>query len=394
MERSKLRILLVDDIAETRENVRKLLQFESGIAVVGEASNGEEALQQARRLQPDCILMDVNMPGMDGIQATELINQELPHCAIIIISVQSDPEYLRKAMVAGARDYLAKPFGSDELVNTVYQVWDVELRRRLQSGVSSPLTKLGKVITVFSAKGGVGKTTLSTNLAVSLAKQGKDAIVMDLDMQFGDVPIMLNVKPIRTIIDWYSDGCPSIEGYLLQHSSGIRVLAPPEIPEEGEMITAETISQAIGELKLIADYIIIDTPQFFHETTLQSLELADEILLIATPDLPNLKNVRRCLDVLDKLRLGDKVKIVVNRIAKDLGLSLDQFIHYLHHPSWRHLPNDIRPVVEAANQGNPVVVLHPRARISQGISNMAHDLSGDEETREKKKKFQFFQRSN
>ena len=118
-----IQVLIVDDVAETRHNIRKLLEFEADICVVGEAADGREALALAKELQPDCVLMDINMPGLDGISATERIYQVAPDCLPIVISVQGEQEYLRKAMLAGARDYLVKPFSGQELVNTIRQVY-------------------------------------------------------------------------------------------------------------------------------------------------------------------------------------------------------------------------------------------------------------------------------
>jgi pilus assembly protein CpaE len=106
---SSIRVLIVDDFAETRENIRKLLQFESDIAVVGAARSGEEAIEMAKETKPDVILMDINMSDMDGITATEAILREVPFTQIVILSVQSEPDYMRRAMLAGARDFMVKP---------------------------------------------------------------------------------------------------------------------------------------------------------------------------------------------------------------------------------------------------------------------------------------------
>jgi pilus assembly protein CpaE len=119
----KIRLLIVDDIAETRANLRNLLMFDESVVVVGEAGNGEEAVAKALALSPDIVLMDINMPVLDGIQATERIAAEQPRIGIIILSVQGEQEYLRKAQTAGARDYLVKPPSGDELVNTIQQVF-------------------------------------------------------------------------------------------------------------------------------------------------------------------------------------------------------------------------------------------------------------------------------
>src|SRR5512135_1095100 len=115
----KIRVLIVDDVAETRENVRKLLTFEPDFEVVGAARSGREAIQMAEELNPDVVLMDINMPDMDGITATEAVRQRRPSAQIIILSVQNDPNYMRRAMLAGARDFLAKPPMADELISAV-----------------------------------------------------------------------------------------------------------------------------------------------------------------------------------------------------------------------------------------------------------------------------------
>ena len=115
----KIRVIIVDDIAETRENIRKLLQFESDVEVIGVARTGKEAIDLYKEVKPDVILMDINMPDMDGIAATEAIRKVLPYAQIVILSVQSDSNYMRRAMLAGARDFLTKPPTIDELNSAI-----------------------------------------------------------------------------------------------------------------------------------------------------------------------------------------------------------------------------------------------------------------------------------
>lgn len=153
MEPDKIRVVIVDDTAETRSNIRKLLAFADNIAVIGEAADGSEAVEVARDLKPDCILMDINMPGLDGISAAEQIYQAAPECLTIVISVQEEQEYLRRAMAAGARDYLTKPFSGDELINTINRVWQLECARRSRHEIVEKPTRSAETIAVFSAKG-------------------------------------------------------------------------------------------------------------------------------------------------------------------------------------------------------------------------------------------------
>jgi len=126
----KIRVLVVDDFAEARTSVAKLLQFEDDIEMVGGAQDGPSAIQMAKELVPDIILMDINMPGMDGIRATEAVSAEVPVAQVIMMSVQGETDYLRRAMLAGARDFLVKPFGADELANTIRRVYELDADRR------------------------------------------------------------------------------------------------------------------------------------------------------------------------------------------------------------------------------------------------------------------------
>jgi pilus assembly protein CpaE len=198
----KIRILIVDDIAESRDNVAKLLRFEPDVDVVGVADNGEQALELCERLEPNIVLMDVNMPGMDGITATTRISSRFPNTSVIMMSVQNEPEYLRKSMMAGAREFLAKPFSLDELVESIRHVNQLNQQTRRvvadthhqhhQPGPSR--NRKAKVLTTFSLKGGVGRTTLAANLAVAIRNQhpDKEVAIIDGNLLHGDMGVVLN----------------------------------------------------------------------------------------------------------------------------------------------------------------------------------------------------------
>ena len=156
----KIRILIVDDIADTRDNIEKLLFFEKDMQVVGKAATGREAVAQAKQLQPDVILMDINMPDMDGIQATEAIVSQVPNTQVIIMSVQGETDYLRRAMLAGARQFLTKPVGGDELSSSIREVYRLQQsqRRFVVAAQQQEETEqaTGQIIAVYSPKGGTG----------------------------------------------------------------------------------------------------------------------------------------------------------------------------------------------------------------------------------------------
>lgn len=379
-----IRILVADDSKETRFNLKRLIQFDSGLEVVGEASDGGEAIQKAKELLPDCILMDINMPGVDGLCATEEIVADHPQIAVIIISVQGESEYLRRAMAAGARDYLVKPFGIDDLLSTIHRVVD-RVRQEQSAKVHLRLQeseKPARIVTVFSAKGGVGKTTIATNLAVTLVQMKQRVALLDLDLQFGDVSIALDLSPQFTIADMVREtGWTSGEtlSYLTRHSSGLLVLAAPLQPEQADTIEGAHVKSILGALRPHFDYIVIDTAQNFTDVTLTALDESDLILLVSTRDLPTLKNVMLSNDVMRSLHYPpEKIRLVVNRENDKVGLDVSLLEEKLGMAVSYRIPSDGRLVVDSMNQGIPVVCSAPKSAITQGFRKMAVDIVGVE----------------
>lgn len=387
---SRIKVLIADDIDETRDNIKRLLYFEPDLAVVGEARNGEEAVREVERLRPDIILMDINMPVLDGIGATEIISMRVPTTSIIVISVQGEQEYLKKAMMAGAREFLIKPFSSDELVNSIRKVHEIENRRKLQQVTHRALDQATRpkpqVVTVFSTKGGVGKTTLATNLALSLVKETKSRVaVIDLDLQFGDVAVMLNVLPQRTITDLLQEfhllDAELMETYLTEQQ-GLKVLAAPSRPEYAELVSPEQIEKILVVLKENYDFILVDTPASFNETTLTALDAADQILLLASLDLPTIKNVRLSLEVLESLHHKGKTKLILNRAATDVGIRAEDVEKSLNFRIAAEIPSDGKIVTSAVNRGVPFILSHGASRVAQSIRELAYLVINNKGTQE------------
>lgn len=380
----KIRVLIADDIRETRENIKRLLQFADRVEVVGEAANGEESVLLAEKLRPDIVLMDVNMPVLDGISATEMITTRVPQSTIIILSVQGEQEYLKRAMAAGAREYLVKPFAGDELTETIYTVFDMEKKRRAYQAAMESMQKhnqpAGRVITVFSSKGGVGKTTIATNLAVAITRlTQKKVALLDLDLSFGDVAVMLNLLPRQTLADLAQESNPLepevLEPYMVKHSSGVEVLAAPPKPEYAEFIGQGHIEKLISTMKRMYDYIIVDTSQGFSDPILISLDNADQILLISTLDIPTVKNIRLCLEVMDSLHYTpEKIKLVLNRASVDMGIRYKDVEVTLSRPIFASLPSDEQAAVTAANKGIPFVISYPSSRLTQAVMKLADQV--------------------
>jgi Flp pilus assembly protein, ATPase CpaE len=378
----KIKVVVVDDSLETRNNIKMLLSFEKRIEIIGEAENGDEAVFIAKEARPDILLMDINMPVKDGIKATEEITFSVPESTVIIMSVQGEQEYIKKAMSAGARDFLNKPFTGDELNRTILKTYELESKRREFTSVAKNTEEIkSTVITVFSTKGGVGKTTIASNLAVGIARSTKKKVALiDLDLQFGDIAIMLNVTVKNTISDLIKEigqlDRDLMEEYLVTHFSGVRVLPAPIKPEYAEYITASHLERIINVLKEYYHYVIIDTSASFHETVLASLDISDKILFVSTLDLPTIKNIKAGLDIMETLHYPkEKIKIILNKASEQFGIKYKDFENTLKHPIWSYVPEDSQTVITSANKGFPFVMTRTETKVAKAIMGMCSELT-------------------
>ncbi|MBM4421902.1 MAG: response regulator [Chloroflexi bacterium] len=382
----KIGVLIVDDIAETRENIRKLLQFEADIEVVGTAKTGKEAVTLAREKRPHVVIMDINMPDMDGITATELISKDVPSAQIVILSVQSDADYLRRAMMAGARDFLTKPPSGDELISTIRRAYEISRLRTaaapMQIAVGpggqtfAPLE--GKIITVYSAKGGVGCTTIASNLAVALHTEETRVALVDCNLQFGDLAVFLNLKPQHSVIELF-ENAETLDGEFAasvatDHSAGFKVFLGPPTPEQADIVNAAQVKKALEFLKTRYAYVIVDTPSALTEIVLSAFDVSDKIVLVATPDIPAIKDARIFFDVIDALNFpADRVMFVLNRVDKRGGITAQNIQESIKHEVTAQLPLEER-VLFSINSGVPLLIGNRSLPFSMAMLDMANKL--------------------
>jgi pilus assembly protein CpaE len=385
----RIKVLIVDDIPETRDHLSKLLGFESDVEVVGAAAGGPEAIELATKLRPDVVLMDINMPGMDGITATEKLAADVPTAAVIMMSVQGEADYLRRSMLAGAREFLVKPFSSDELTASIRQVWSRE-KEKLSRYAPVPASQQtsndsgepASVAAVFSPKGGVGRTTVAVNLAVAAAQLGKRVALVDASFQFGDVGVLLNLNPRNKSIadlagELQADEVESLETFMITHSSGVRVLLAPPSPEQAELIGPAAVRRVLQRLRRDHDLVVVDCPSSFNEATLAVLDEADLILTLLTLEITSVKNMRLFLEVCEQLGYGpDKIRLVLNRADSTLGIRVADVEHSIGRKVDHTIVSDGRSVVYALNRGVPFFLSNREAQVSQDIQRLAAAVTG------------------
>ena len=340
----------------------------------------------AKELLPDVVLMDINMPGIDGIRASREITQALPSIQVVIMSVQSEADYLRQAMLAGARDFLMKPFGGEELSGAIRSVY--KSRPIIQTPTFSTHNDIGldntqeehrgKIISVFSPKGGSGCTTIAINLAVSLATQGYRTLLLDGCLQFGDVSVMLNLKPTTTILDLIDRiselDADLVDSVALTHDSGLKVLLAPPRPEMAELVTSQHITDLLGMLKNFYDFIVVDTNSYLSEKELIILDNSERIILNTLQSLPSLKSTNHFYDLADGLEYESyKILLVVNRSSTKMSVSVKDIGDILRRPVVATIPVDEPAAMTAADRGYPLVVgpsqKHPIALALTKLTN-------------------------
>ena len=424
-DKDVISVLLVDDIPETRENIKKLLAFEEQeFRVVGSVGTGREALKFAMEMKPDIVIMDINMPDMDGIQATSEITKLLPTAAVIMMSVQTDADYLKKAMQAGARYFLGKPVDPDELYGTIRSVYKSyePIRRQQRSMQEMPLdvgtrksqglsedgdVRAGHVIVVYSPQGGVGCTTIATNLASGLMKKGIKVLLIDSDLQFGDVGVFLKLQSQSTLLDLV----PKIEdldtdffdSIVSMHESGLKVLLGPQRPEFAEEVEANptAVARIIEKVARSYDFVVVDTSSRVDELLLSLTDIATKIVLVATPTLASVKNSRFVLDLFDKMNYPpDKTVFVLNRVEDErsrnrVTIPTEIIEKHLKRSVEAKIPYNEQVILSAVNKGIPVVAsqrdrtrspIKELIELSDGVYNLLMSDEPDEEDMEDKNK--------
>jgi pilus assembly protein CpaE len=388
-EVEKIRVMIVDDIVDTRDQLEKLLFFEKDIEVIAKASNGREAVALARQLRPDVILMDINMPDMDGISATEAIMTQDATVQVIIMSVQGETDYLRRAMLAGAREFLTKPISADDLYKSIRHVYKLASTRpkvvAATGGGEVAATggggSEGQIIAVFSPKGGVGTSSVAANLAVALRQlTNKKVALVDANVVFGDLTVILNLRSDKTIIE-LAQRVEELDRDLLNdvlatHTSQVKVLLAPPDPQRGELVTADHIRAILEALRHEFDYVVVDTPASFQDRSLAVLDLATRIITLMTLEMHCIRNIKLFLEVADLLEYPhEKVMLVLNKASNRTGIRAEDVEKNIQRKVMMQIGDAGQDVTFSINQGVPLVISKPTHQMSRDIVALARELS-------------------
>jgi pilus assembly protein CpaE len=369
-----LRLIVVDSDRGSRLYVKRRLNAD-GIRVIGEADNTQAGLRLIRGLQPDAVLLELEASVASTLDAVKKIKEELPDTGIILSSHETSPQMILNCIRAGAQEFVSRPMDIAELEKAIDHVRKL-LERTVPRG-----KKRGKILSVFSVKGGIGATSVVANLGVALAGHpGTKTVVVDLSFHMGDLGLMLDLPPRYSLTDALnSEGAidgTKLPSILSQHSSGAYLLTVAASPEVGDELSANHMVELFGYLNTIFDYIVVDAGRHLDDRTVEVLSLSDAILVLSCLDLPTIRNVKRYMDIFDKLEIDrDRIHLVVNRFLKKGRLTLNDLETTVGLETFWTIPNDFAPMSLGIDRGNPAVLQTPKAKVSQNFKDLAENLS-------------------
>ena len=383
--REKVRVFVTgscDGLAELREALGR----HSEVEMVGWS---EGVTESAATLTGGHLQVVLHGTRSSGLPEDELAAiREHTQSPVILLASGEASALLEQALEADVSDVLLLPQMTE---NVVFSIRKASHSGRRTVGAGSHGPRRGRIVTVFSPKGGTGKTVTATNLACTFAKyEGKNTLLLDLDLQFGDAAIMLGLEPEKTIYDLVvAPGeldSEKLAGYKTRHPSGLDILPAPLRPEDAELVTEAKLARLLEVARESYDVIVVDTSPFFHGPMLATLDRTDELLLVCGLDVPTLKNVRLSLQTLELLAFPqNRIRVVLNRANSKVGMKPGEVEGALEVKVRFELPSDGK-VPLAVNRGTPIVLADDKADFSRAMREMAKGLSPVETVKVQKRR--------
>ncbi len=328
------------------------------IVPFAEVSHGH--LEELRVVQPSIVFIDLEDDPILGCKLAQFLVETNPALRLVAAGTDGSPEFLMTVMQAGISEYLPKPVTEDALVAAIGRV-SRKLGARVTQAAGPARREPGKLLAFFGTKGGSGSTTVATNLAIQVHRMtGKRTVLVDLDLELGEIALYLGVEPRFNFVDlaknFHRMDAGLLASFIECHDSGVHLLSAPYHPERAESVTADHAKQIIQFLKQHYEYVFVDVSNSFSARTLAAFEKADEVYLIATADLPSLRNIQRCQHLIGRLSNIGELRLVVNRYHPDCDITLEDVEKSIGMEIYWALPNDYQSVIYAINTGQPVIL--------------------------------------
>jgi len=371
---NRISCLIVDSDQEAVRLIDVLSRKVGTIDLRWKTGSMDSAFEIIRKQLPEMAIVDLDAGADSAIESLSAMARDFPFLYLLALSGKNDAELILKAMRAGAHDFLSKPVKENDLRDAAGKVL------KLKSARKEPRASGGKIVAVFSNKGGNGTTTIAVNLADALARyHGKKVVVVDLALASGDVTMFFNVNPAYSILDLAKNAEKAdydfLHTLLVKHSSGVYILADPPMIEDAETISAGEVREILSTLRSMFDIIIVDTSHQFEERTLTALEASDVILLVTLLNLPSLKSTKKCLELFGRIGFSSEhVRLVLSRYLPSDEIPRERIEEIMKRPVFFAVPNDYPTVISAVNRGKLLREIAPDKEVTKSFKQMAQLL--------------------
>lgn len=371
---NNLNVLLIDRDENSRSVIKAYLTEIEGVGIAAEFSDFEEGFKLAGNSGRCIVVVDVS-ENLDRISSAikelKTLNSE---AFVVALSNRASADVIIKALRSGAKEFIAKPVIKTEFV---------EIFKSIIKDINSKEAKdTCKIISTFSNKGGIGKTSIAVNLAVELAQMSKEKVALiDLNLQLGDVATFLDMTP-PFAMDYIADNINNLdEDELLKamtryKNTSLYVIADPLNIDKSKDITAEQIKNILTALKKTFSYIVIDIGTNIDSKTITALDFSDLVLLIAIVNLPAIRSTQRCMELFDKLGYNaDKIKLVLNRYMENEDIKTSDIEEVVKQKVYWKIPNNYLIMMSAINKGVPVNEINPDSNVAVNYKEFASKIS-------------------
>jgi pilus assembly protein CpaE len=378
-----VRVLVMESDTTSRHQLRHYLDGLQQLVVVAETRNPSEAIEAAKKGVDVAIIEVAN--GSGETQSLDCINHLIrlvPGIAVIASGSGDSADLVIRAVRAGAVEFLRRPVTKDDLASAIEKI------RRFRKAPSSGDGKVGRIVTVYAIKGGLGVTTLATNLAASLAQAAPDGVIaVDLDLRQGGISTLLNLRPPYSALDAFGQSArldeAFLRGLLARHASGLHLLAAPPAIERSRF-TSEQITEGLEVIRSLFSCVVLDLPHDLEPATITALDESDDVLYMVGLNVPAVRVGAAGLQALRHLGIDQrKIKVVVSRADAREDVSLRQAREALGVPVFWRIPNDYPTVISSVNDGTPFVLSAPRSEIARNIRQLGEKLSQGPDPRNK-----------
>jgi pilus assembly protein CpaE len=393
-----MRAFIADSDPESRQVIRGFLA-DKGIQVIGEAEDGERCLELVRANPPDLLFVEDELPGISGTEVARTISSEMPEMIIVMTSYEGRFHSLRRAMQSGAREFLLKPIEPEDMEEVITNLSGAPRSRTEREEREAPAgweeetpveeTEVRSsnrgIISVFSSKGGIGRTSLTANLGVIIASRTMNSVaLMDLSLQFGDLHIAMDIIPQYTIYDLL----PIVEKdeltdeelfkYMSTHPSGAMLLAAPPHPRYAEEVTGEHVETILETMRGRFDFVLIDNPPLFIEPSLTALDLSDMILFLIPASIPGVRGAKVALDVMRRLHYPpSKLKLIAVEMESVKDVTIADIEEVLGAMMDGVITIDPKQMADSINSGVPIAMHRPNSRLAKEMIEIASMLIGE-----------------